>query len=184
MTLQSGYRNRLLPLPVAHRQPPPTGLKRDPTRFSTEPVLVQLMPWSHSSRYGQYILSWRIAETLPPDEEAAMSVASPPPASEELSSSSRPTEKRVLPAPYQSPPAYPTNLTLRARIALERLPNSSAYEPVRHEGTGVDADELTYEAHLLPIAEAIRHLEGSGHDLVVRRGWEAICWRDRLETGA
>ena len=80
--------------------------------------------------------------------------------------------------PYQYPPKYPQALTLAARRAME----PAGYEPVHHANTGVDLDEALYESYLLSIDEAIQNLRGSIQEDVVRRGWEAICVRDRMES--
>ena len=130
---------------------------------------MQLMPLS---THDQYVLSWRIAETLPPEDETAM-------ADEPAASASSP-QTSVL--PYRPPPAYPPGLTLRTRVAMDRTADGRPYEPVRHKDTGVDADELLYESHLLPVAEAIARLAGCGQDVVVWKGWEAICLRDCYES--
>ena len=180
VTAQSGYRNRLLPLPIPHRQPPPAPGALP--RFSTEPVLLQLQPFS---AHGQYVLSWRIAETLPPDLDAA----APPPSAASPSAASPPLADVPAPPPppYEAPPPYPPDLTLRARVALDRAAGDGGgggvYEPVRREGTGVDAEECEYRAALLPVAQALRALAGTGQERVVRVGWEAICLRDRIENG-
>jgi hypothetical protein len=103
----------------------------------------------------QYVLYWYIAETLPPSLEKELE-----------------TEAG---AAYKPPPPYPRNLTLRDRIKQE----PEGYEPLHHEGTGVDEEELTFKSHMLPIEEAVRRL---GRDSVmadvVLKGWQGI--QDRL----
>lgn len=158
-TFKSGYRNRLLPIPIRHQQPDPqyaSSLTITP-RFVTEPIWTQLAPVSGSS---QYILFWYISETVPPEIEASM----PPP---------------VEGNTYQSTAAYPKEMTLIQRIALE----PEGYEPTRHENTGVDADEALYESVLLPVESAIEKLGGSSISAdVVRKGWAAICHRREMEA--
>lgn len=79
---------------------------------------------------------------------------------------------------YQQPAAYPKEMTLSQRIALE----PEGYEPPRHENTGVDADEALYESILLPVESAIEKLEESSVSAdVVRKGWAAICLRREME---
>ena len=58
----------------------------------------------------------------------------------------------------------------------------AGYEPVRHENTGVGADEAFYKALLLPIEEAKEKLHGSIQENVVHRGWEAIRLRWAMES--
>ena len=107
----------------------------------------------------QYLLYWYIAETLPPDVEPLVV--------------SKPDE------PYKPPPAYPTGLTLKERISME----PEGYEPVHHEGTGVDEEEQAYESHLVSVEEAMRLLGGTSSVMadVVRRGWEGIQRRQEME---
>ncbi|KAF3044210.1 hypothetical protein E8E11_008283 [Didymella keratinophila] len=124
---ESGYRNRLLPLPTTHRQPQ-AHPRVDSPPLTAEPVWMQLMPLGY--RNIQYVLYWYIAETLPPDLEGEL-------------------ETEVGGA-YKPPPAYPHDLTLRERIKLE----PESYEPKHHEGTGVDEEEATYESHLVSVEEA------------------------------
>lgn len=78
---------------------------------------------------------------------------------------------------YQYPPKYPANLTLAERIKLE----PEGYEPVRHENTGVDAEEALYESYLLPVERAIEKLGRSISADVIRKGWAAICLRREME---
>ncbi|MCJ1355470.1 MAG: hypothetical protein MMC33_005462 [Icmadophila ericetorum] len=173
---ESGYRNRLLPIPVRHRQPRPhnpssssstareQSLQRERVgpQLVLEPVWTQLMP---QSRTCQYIVFWYIAETVPPDVEEALNAAESANASE------------GNPTPYQQPPPYPEDLTLAKRIKME----PEGYEPLHHAGTGVDEDERLYDSHLLPVEVAMRLLRGSTQEMVVRKGWEAICLRNKME---
>lgn len=155
---KSGYRNRLLPIPIRHRQPDPQSSSSSSSspRFVTEPVWTQLAPVSGSS---QYLLFWYISETVPPEIEASM-----PPPNQGNS--------------YQQPAAYPKEMTLSQRVALE----PEGYEPPRHENTGVNADEALYESILLPVENAIGKLrENSVSADVVRKGWAAICLRGEME---
>ena len=55
------------------------------------------------------------------------------------------------------------------------------YEPPRHEGTGVNEEEMLYRSYLLKIDEAVTKLRGSVMADVVREGWEAIQARMREE---
>jgi len=103
----------------------------------------------------QYILYWYIAETLPPAVEAALETKAG--------------------AAYRPPPPFPRDLSLRARLAME----PEGYEPVHHEGTGVDEEEQAYESHLVGVEEAVERLGRTSVSAdVVVRGWKGI--RDRL----
>lgn len=147
---ESGYRNRLLPLSIKHRQPQahPRTSAQPPT---AEPIWVQLQPLS---RTRQYLLFWYIAETLPPNIEDEINA--------------RPSHQ------YQAPPAYPPDLKLCDRVLME----PKNYEPMHHKNTGVDDDELLFESYLLPIDEALERLQRSQVMAdVVRRGWKGICER-------
>lgn len=57
---ESGFANRVLPLPMQHRQ---TGSQRN--GFVTEPVWTQFLPLTTTK---QYLLFWHVAETLPQGE--------------------------------------------------------------------------------------------------------------------
>lgn len=157
---QSGYRNRLLPLPIPTRQPKahnPSPSGAASTTFVTEPVWTQLVP---VTKTAQYILFWYIAETLPPDLE--------------LSLSAQEKEEGMA---YQYPPKFEANKTLKERIEMEE-----GYEPTRHDNTGVDAEEALYESYLMPVEEAVEKL-GSGISAdVVRKGWDAIQLRQKMEN--
>ncbi|GME24029.1 uncharacterized protein K452DRAFT_289529 [Neofusicoccum parvum] len=150
----SGYRNRLLPLPIAHRQPPSHHHSQTPAAFSVEPLWTQLVP---ATARTQYVLFWYAAETLPPELEREATAAD---------------------APYAPPPPYPADLPLTDRVRRE----GPGYEPPRHEGTGVDAEEALYESCLVPVGEAERRLRGSVMADVVRRGWEGVLDRLALEA--
>ncbi|KAL8682327.1 MAG: hypothetical protein Q9186_001603 [Xanthomendoza sp. 1 TL-2023] len=153
---ESGYRNRLLPIPMRHRQPQAHKSNAATSTFYTEPVWTQLMPVTRST---QYVLFWYIAETLPPDIEQALSQKSN-------------QEDGV----YMVPPPFPKNLTLAARIDMDKKST-----PLRHENTGVDEDEALYESYLLSIDEAQEKLRGTIMADVVRIGWEAIRARMEIE---
>lgn len=125
--------------------------------MTAEPIWIQMMPLARNTK--QYLLYWYIAETLPPDVEPLLV--------------SKPNE------PYKPPPAFPSGLTLRERLAME----PKGYEPVHHEGTGVDEEEQTYESHLVSVEEGMALLGGTGSVIadVVRRGWEGIQKRLEME---
>jgi hypothetical protein len=57
----------------------------------------------------------------------------------------------------------------------------TVYEPKRHEGTGVNEEEMLYESYLLPIGEALKNLRHSIMEDVVRKGWEAVELRMKIE---
>jgi len=155
--MQSGYRNRLLPLPTFHRQPQAHPRVSAPS-LTAEPIWIQMMPLGHGSK--QYLLYWYIAETIPPELE------------KELESKSGEA--------YKPPPPYPSDLKLRDRLKLE----PEGYEPIHHEGTGVDEEEQTYQSHLVTIGEAVQKLGKNGVMAdVVLRGWKAIQDRYALEDG-
>jgi hypothetical protein len=118
---------------------------------------MQLMPLGTR----QYVLFWYIAETLPPDLEKELE-----------------TEQG---AAYKPPPPFPRDLSLRDRIAQE----AEGYEPVHHEGTGVDEEEQTYESYLVPVEEAVEKL-GRRTVLadVVLKGWKGIQDRLAMEDAA
>ncbi|KAI9803662.1 MAG: hypothetical protein M1833_000574 [Piccolia ochrophora] len=161
---ESGYRNRLLPIPLRHRQPRPHNTpSKDLSPFVTEPIWTQLIPQTSAS---QYILFWYIAETIPPDtDNSPIDVDADPPS---------------VPQPYQPPVKYPSHMTLSARVALEPM----GYEPVHHENTGVDSEEAFYVSYLMPIPEAAQKLQGTIQEQVVVGGWEAICRRWKMEDGS
>ncbi|KAI4110546.1 MAG: hypothetical protein LQ345_006981 [Seirophora villosa] len=147
---ESGYRNRLLPILLRHRQPQAHSASTASSPFVTEPVWTQLMPMPRSA---QYILFWYVAETLPPDLETSL------------------TQETVTNnGAYQVPPSFPAGMTLEERIGLE----GKGYEPVRHRNTGVNEEEMLYESYLLPLEEAVGKLRGTIMADVVGKGWEAV----------
>ncbi|KAI9876353.1 MAG: hypothetical protein M1830_006682 [Pleopsidium flavum] len=161
---ESGYRNRLLPVSLKHRQPQahnPSGDFVSP--FVTEPIWTQLVPMTATS---QYILFWYIAETVPPGIETMLN--------EQMKAASSSFSE----SPYQYPPKYPQDLTLAARLDME----AAIYEPMHHANTGVDSEEALYESYLLPVDEAIKNLKGTIQEDVVRSGWEAIRLRQTTES--
>jgi hypothetical protein len=106
----------------------------------------------------QYLLYWYIAETIPPQLEKELETGAG--------------------APYKPPPPYPNGLTLRARVQME----PEGYEPIHHEGTGIDEEEQAYQSFLVPIEEAVQKLGRTGVMAdVVLRGWQAIQDRYTLE---
>lgn len=118
---------------------------------------MQLMPLG--SR--QYILYWYIAETLPPSLETALQTKAD--------------------AAYKPPPQYPQGLSLRERLKLE----PEGYEPLHHEGTGVNEEEQTYQSELVSVDEAVRRLGSSSVSAdVVRKGWKGIQDRFAIEDAA
>ena len=146
-----------------------------------EPVWTQLVPQSRST---QYLLFWYIAETLPPALDFA--VPAPPPATDSQkpqpktipsNDSSSQSQLHIQHPPYERPPPFPKDLTIAQRLAQE----PEGYEPIRHENTGVDAEEKTYVSYLIPVDEAVRKLEGTVMADVVRRGWRGVRNRRYLE---
>lgn len=141
------------------------------------------------SATAQYILFWYAAETLPEDAETALNVLHAPKASTSSPSAvSVPIEDLKLEEArraYAIPPPYPDDLSIAQRVQMDARPDhqgkTSVYEPVRHQGTGVDEEELLYESYLLPIEEARRKLRGSIMADVVRRGWAAVELRMQME---
>lgn len=154
VNLQSGYRNRLLPLPLPHIQPRPNG---DSRKFDTEPIATRLLP---VATHYQYMLFWYAAETLPPCIETSLNAS----ASEA----------------FALPPPFPANMTVAQRVAEDQNEDGGVEEPKRHEGTGVDEDEEFYVGVLMGVKEAIEALGGSSGD-VVRRAWEGVCLRRKME---
>jgi hypothetical protein len=111
--------------------------------------------------HRQYVLYWYIAETLPPDLETEL--------------------ETEVGAAYKPPPPYPSNLALRDRIKQE----PDGYEPLHHEGTGVDEEEQTYESFLVSVEDAVKKLgKGSVMAEVVLRGWKGIQDRIAMEDAA
>ncbi|KEQ62667.1 uncharacterized protein M437DRAFT_48603 [Aureobasidium melanogenum CBS 110374] len=153
---ESGYRCRLLPLPIDHLQPSPAGTSQEEQKWVIEPLATRLMP---VARDYQYMLFWFAAETIPEQLEESLNKVS--------------TDGWVMPE------AFPENTTLKEREKMDAR-SDGMYQPNRHEGTGVDEDEAFYVGHLVEVEEAIRLLGGTSAD-VVRRAWEAICLRRKLE---
>jgi len=163
---ESGYRNRLLPLPFKHRQTHPDEGR---VEFATEPLWAEIMPVSSAV---QYMLFWYAAETVPEGVE------------EEYAAAQARMGQSAAARLYRPPPPFPADLTLEQRIALDVEAGDGAervYEPRRHEGTGVDEEELLYASYLLPIDEARRKLRGTVMEDVIRRGYEAIKLRKGME---
>ncbi|KAF1996523.1 hypothetical protein P154DRAFT_443254 [Amniculicola lignicola CBS 123094] len=153
---ESGYRNRLLPLPTKHRQPQAHPRITAPS-MTAEPVWTQMLSMRHGSI--QYIFYWYIAETLPPDLDA--------------------DHVHSTDEAYKPPPPFPlSGLTLMDRVRME----PEGYEPVKHEGTGVDEDEQKYESWLVKWEEAVVKLGRGGVEAsVVERGWRGIEKRFAME---
>ncbi|KAI4749057.1 hypothetical protein E4T50_00675 [Aureobasidium sp. EXF-12298] len=157
---ESGYRCRLLPLPVPHLQPSPTTLNGNGTeqsRWVIEPLATRMMPVA--TEY-QYLLFWYAAETISEDEEKALNAA-------------------VSGDGFIKPEPFSGDTTLKRREAMD-MREQGIYEPKRHEGTGVDEDEAFYVGMLVGIEEAVRLLGGTSAD-VVRRAWEGVCLRRKME---
>lgn len=161
---ESGYRCRLLPLPVPHLQPSPetlhsgdgNGDEAGIGNWVIEPLATRMMP---VAREYQYLLFWYAAETLSEEDEDALN--------------------DVSEQGFVKPKAFPENMTLKEREALDKR-EDSVYEPKRHEGTGVDEDEAFYVGMLVGVEEAMRLLGGTSAD-VVRRAWEGVCLRRKME---
>ncbi|MCJ1313221.1 hypothetical protein MMC25_006898 [Agyrium rufum] len=179
MIHKSGYRNRLLPLPVKHWQPIPhdpvdpslegasSGAGPSPYENVIEPVLTQVYP---QNAQIQYIVFWYVAETLPEKVE------------KEVNTAVKKKETEMYPKPYIQPPHFPKDITLRQRVEMDTV-GEMIYEPKRHEGTGVDEDEAGYESYLVPVSEALELLAKNSKSLaeVVRSGWALIQARHRRE---
>jgi ADP-ribose pyrophosphatase YjhB (NUDIX family) len=168
---ETGYRNRLLPLPLVHRQTQPDdGF----VEFVREAIWVQLLPLP--AQAVQYILYWYAAETVPSNVEREYGTVA------NEGSEVAGGVGRV----YRSPPRFPKDLTINARIQQDMVSDGSSerdiYEPVRHEGTGVDEEEALYRSSLVPIDEALRKLRGTIMADVVRRAWEAVQLRVQIEA--
>ncbi|KAH9828660.1 hypothetical protein Tdes44962_MAKER09243 [Teratosphaeria destructans] len=158
---ETGYRNRVIPIPLRHRQP-----RGAEEVFVTEPVWTQLLPVTAAS---QYLLFWYVAETVPRGVE------------EECGEGGVGGD-----GGYRPPARYPAaGCTVKQRIALDAVAGGGAegevYEPVWHRGTGVNEEEMMYESYLLPIDKARRKLKGSVMEDVVKRGWEGIQLRMEME---
>lgn len=125
-------------------------------KWVIEPLATRMMP---VAREYQYLLFWYAAETLSEKDEEALNNVS---------------EQRFV-----RPEAFPEDMTLKEREAMDKR-QGGVYEPKRHEGTGVDEDEAFYVGMLVGVEEAVRLLGGTSAD-VVRRAWEGICLRRRME---
>lgn len=159
---ESGYRNRLLPLPFKHRQ-------TEPVDFATEPLWTQFLPLTSTA---QYLLFWYAAETVPEDVE------------KEYTAAQAQIGQAAGARAYRPPPAFPADLTLEQRIGQDvtwQPIGKQVYEPRRHEGTGVDEEELLYDSYLLPVDEARQKIKGTVMEDVVKRAYEAIKLRKSME---
>jgi ADP-ribose pyrophosphatase YjhB (NUDIX family) len=168
---ETGYRNRLLPIPIIHKQTDPDA-GHEP--FVTEAVWVQLLPLS---AIKQYLLFWYIAETVPQDVELSYD--------REVGQDSQ----TALPSRvYVPPPPFPKRQTLQQRIDEDTLiaedGTRKTYEPKWHEGTGVNEDESYYRSLLLTVDDACKKLGRGVMRDVVRKGWEAIQLRQTVESGS
>ncbi|KAI5273420.1 hypothetical protein E4T47_03304 [Aureobasidium subglaciale] len=150
---ESGYRNRLLPLPLPHLQPRPEEASQP---FDIEPLATRLLP---VSTHYQYLLFWYAAETLPYSLESSIHTTT--------------TSTFTPPTPFP-------DITLAEREKQDKV-EGSIYEPKRHEGTGVDADEAFYVGVLMGVEEAVQCLGGSSGD-VVKRAWEGVVLRRKMEV--
>ncbi|PNS18703.1 hypothetical protein CAC42_5242 [Sphaceloma murrayae] len=150
---ESGYRCRLLSLPLPHVQT--LGEGPDP-RFVVEPVWTQLLPVADEV---QYLLFWFVGETLDAEEEGRCNAQG---------------DGWVLPMGWRG------GMTVVERREMDRE-GDGWREPVCHPDTGVDGDEMLYEKFLVPVEEAIRLLKGGVMTDVVRKGWAAIRLRAEME---
>ena len=152
---------------MKHRQPDPdTGRPA----FVTEPLWTQFLPLTASS---QYLLFWYASETVPKDVERSYAMP-------EIEGNNGPPSQF-----YRPPEKFQEGIKLKERIAMDNIVSESGqqaiYEPVWILGTAQDDEERMYESHLLTISDARRKLKGSVMEDVVRRGWEAIQLRMRME---
>lgn len=147
--------------------------------FVTETCWMQLLPLTTTA---QYVLFWYVAETVPSDvEKSYHDVATALVTSD---NSGGGTQQQV----YRPPAPYPKDLAIKARIAQDAISHGEGtpaiYEPFHHENTAQDEEEMCYRSHLLSIADARRVLKGSVMEDVVRRGWEGIQLRMKMEEEA
>ena len=182
-------------MPIPHRQPPSDlDDPEHPTQLVCEPIWTQFVPQSATA---QYILFWYAAETLPADVEERLNTQTGATLNNTATTTSQlePSHvDQISQRRYAAPPAYPSRQSLYDRTEQDRkAPVGSrsvggcvgtVYEPPRHLGTGVDEEEALYEAYLLPIPDACHKLRGSIMADVVRRGWEAVLLRIRMEDGS
>lgn len=117
----------------------------------------------------QYILCWYAAETLPPSTERAANIAS-------LGREGGDAEL-VATKTFAVPEGWPQGLTIRERIDMD----GERYEPVKHEGTGVNEEEERYVAELVDVEVARRRLRGTVMEMVVRDAWDIITAERRRE---
>jgi 8-oxo-dGTP pyrophosphatase MutT (NUDIX family) len=156
---ETGYRNRLLPIPIKHKQTDPDS-GHEP--FVTEALWIQLMPLTTRK---QYLLHWFIAETVPEKLELTYT---------------RDADANPSARVYAPPAPFPAKQTLKERIAEDSV-DGKVYEPFWHAGTGVNEDETHYKSYLFTIEEACTKLGPGVMSDVVRRGWEAIELRMEME---
>ncbi|KAF2226823.1 hypothetical protein BDZ85DRAFT_191643 [Elsinoe ampelina] len=172
---ESGYRCRLVGVPIGHRQPqevPVEGSgvarKDDRLRFVVEPLWTQMLPVSART---QYIVLWFVGETLDWREEERCNAV----AVEREGGEGEETRSFVEPRGLKE------GVTVKERMAWDVNEQGRVREPVCHPGTGVDSDEMLYEKYLMPIEEAVEKLKGTIMADVVRQGWELIAKRDVME---
>ena len=122
-----------------------------------EPLAARMMP---VAREYQYLLFWYAAETVPEEIEEALNVTG---------------DKDG----FVKPESFPESMTLKQRERMD-VRQEGIYEPKRHEGTGVDEDEAFYVGMLVGVEEAVGLLGGTSAD-VVRRAWEGVCLRRKME---
>lgn len=177
---ESGYRCRLVPLPIAHRQPVEeagvdVGRRGIAGRFVIEPVWMEMVP---AGRRGevQYVLFWWVGETVEDGEEGRC---------EEIVREGGGGWAGGMAGGFVEPgQAWGEGWTVKGRREMDSLGEGKGWrEPVCHEGTGVDSDEALYEKFLVPIPEAIRLLQGTAMAEVVRIGWAAFQRREEMEEG-
>lgn len=156
----------MLALPIEHGQTEDEEASEKERAFVKEPLWTQMVPLRAGSK-RQYLLFWFVGETVPVDVELW------------AEGDSR--------SGYKPPPPFPVDLTIRERIEMESVVDEEGkrrvYEPVRHEGTGVDEEEALYASELVPVEEAVTKLKGSLMADVVKRGWEAIQLKIKMEDG-
>jgi len=126
------------------------------SKWVIEPLATRMMP---VAREYQYLLFWYAAETLSEEDEKSLN--------------------NVSEQGFVKPEAFPENMMLKERESLDQR-EEGVYEPKRHEGTGVDEDEAFYVGMLVGVEEAVRLLGGTSAD-VVRRAWEGVCLRRKME---
>jgi hypothetical protein len=154
-----------LGLPLSHLQPSPAVTSSGSgdgeggggeTKWVIEPLATRMMP---VAKEYQYLLFWYAAETVEQDVEEALNV--------------------VVSEGFAKPESFSETMSLNERERLD-MREGGIYEPKRHEGTGVDEDEAFYVGMLVGVDEAMRLLGGTSAD-VVRRAWEGVCLRRKME---